>query len=327
MAIPIKKFGQYVLFQAHTKGDGTTKGKLVFETDSLRVDFDVRSIKGWSRAKVVLYNLAPDVVKKLSNSGLYITVSISQHDSPLRIVMYEMYVSNALEETRVPDSVTSLYCFSKIRKDSLEIDIDETVIRPSLENIVRQITTAAGFRGIVEYKHFPQEVLDYIPPSPSSRQRGTLQTCLERLGARSAYNFNIYTEGDNLVLMYKPVAKNVEATGLFTGSGDIVLSTRNMRSNPKIGPATLSVVSNLDPDIRPASVLDISQLLTASTSADDRTLAVIKDYLRDKVAGFSKYQALSVQHKGSNWTAEWFTQVAATSPSIGTDMPTDKWFS
>lgn len=319
MAIPISKFGQYVLFQAHTEG-----GDLIFETDSLRVDFDIRDIKGWSRATFTLFNLSPSVVRKLSNGEVYVTLSVAQHDSKLSVIADRMYVSNALEETKVPESVLTLYTYSKLRKLFFEKQVDEKVTQPTIKRSVEQITKASGFGGVIDYKHFPEGYLDYVPPNPQSKQRGSLISCLEALG--DSCRFNIYTEGNKMVLMYKPDVKNVKSTGLFTESGNIVLDTRNMRSNPKIGPATLSVVANLDPRIKPTSVLDISQLLTVSTSADEETLQVAEGYLLEKVAGFSKYQVLSVQHKGSNWTAQWMTQAAATSPTPGTNMNTDKWW-
>ena len=126
--------------------------------------------------------------------------------------------------------------------------------------------------------------------------------------------------------MYKPDDKNLKLTDFYSNPADVVLSTTNMRSNPKIGPATLSVVSNLDPLIKPSSILDVSELLTIGTDTSEETLQVAQDYLKEKVSGFSKYQTLSVQHKGSNWTGDWITQAAATSPTKGTTMPTNVWW-
>ncbi len=321
MAIPIKKFGQYVLLQVHGEG-----GELVFETDSLKIDFDIRNIQGWSRGKIDLTNLSPDTIRKISDADNdnYVTVKTALHDSELRTVADRMYVSNALEEVKVPESIFSIYCYSKVRKDYLEKQIDEKVMAPSLRNTINTVVNASGFDGKIEYKHFPPEVLDHIPAKDHTRQQGSLISILQVLGTQ--YRFNVYTEGVKLIIMYKPEHANVQDTDLYTGTGDVKLSTTNMRSNPKIGPATLSVVSNLDPLIKPASVLDISELLTLGTDTSEETLQVAEKYLKEKVSGFSKYQALSVQHKGSNWTGDWFTQVAATSPTPGTNMPTTNWW-
>lgn len=322
MAIPIKKFGQYVLLQVHSES-----GELVFETDSLKIDFDVRNIKGWSRAKVTLTNLAPETIRKLSGASgdIYVTVKTSLHDSELALVIDRMYISNALEEIKVPQSVFNIYCYSKLRKFFLEEQIDVKVDKPTLPKIIKQCLKDANFTGSTEFKHFPPSILAYVNPRPSSRRQGSLISVIENL--EKEYGFNMYTEDSKFVFMYKPDAKNVSDTDMYTSLGDIKLATTNMRSNPKIGPATLSVVSNLDPRIKPSSILDISDLLTLGTNTPEQTLQVAEDYLKEKVAGFSKYQALAVQHKGSNWSADWLTQVSATSPTPGTSMPTQNWWS
>ncbi len=321
MSIPIKNFGQYILLQVHSE-----EGGIVFETDSLKVDFDVRHIKDWSRAKVSVTNLAPSTIRKIGNAenNNYITIKTSLHDSELTTVIDRMYISNALEEIQVPNSIFCIYCYSKLRKLFLEAQVDIQVSSPSIKKMAEAAIKDTGFKGDIEFKFFPPEVLSFVPPRKSSRLQGSLLSVLQVIG--SYYRFNVYTEGTKIVLMYKPDDKNVKFTDFYSSTGDIVLATSNMRSNPKIGPATLSVVSNLDPLIKPSSILDISNLLTLGTDANEETLQVAEDYLKEKVSGFSKYQALSVQHKGSNWSGEWVTQVAATSPTVGTTMPTTNWW-
>jgi len=317
----IKKFGQYVLLQIFSED-----GQLVFETDSLKIDFDVRHIPNYSVAKVTLTNLNPNTIKKISDAGnaSFITIKTALHDEEPKLVVDRMYISNALEEIQVPNSVFNMYCYSNLRKVFLEKQVDIKVLRPSLATMVGAAIGDTGFSGGLEFKHFPNEILNTVPSQEHARLQGSLLSILQVLG--SQFKFNLYTEGNKIVLMYKPDFKNFEQTDYFSNPADITLATSNMRSNPKIGPATLSVISNLDPLIKPSSVLDITELLTLGTSTDEATLEVAQDYLKDKVAGFSKYQALSVQHKGSNWTGDWLTQVAATSPTPGTTMPTTKWW-
>lgn len=317
----IKKFGQYVLLQVHN-----SVGELVFETDSLKIDFDIRHIPKWSRAKFSLTNLAPSTIRKLSEAseGNFVSVYTALHEEKPKLIADRMYISNAMEEIILPESIFSMYCYSKLRNTCLEKPVDVKVESPSLSNLVKAVLSDATFSGSIEYKHFPSEVLSYIPAQGHSRQKGSALSILELLG--SQFKFNTYTEGSKIVLMYKPDAKNVAATDFYSDAGSIKLATTNMRSNPKIGPATLSVVSNLDPRIKPSTVLDISNLLTIGTDASEVTLKVAENYLREKIAGFSKYQTLSVQHKGSNWTSDWLTQVVATSPTPGTTMPTTNWW-
>lgn len=321
MAVPISKFGQYVLLQVHN-----SEGALVFQTDSLKIDFDIRHIKGWSRAKFTLTNLAPDTIKKISSpdSENYVTLYTRLHDGELSLIADRMFVSNALETVNVPESIFSIFCYSKLRKAYLEQQIDVKVPKTTLIGTIDAVVKESGFAGTVEYKHFPDEILSFVPPKPRSRQRGSLISVLENLGEE--YSFNTYTIGNKFVFMYKPSSKNVQQTQLFNGAGEIKLSTSNMRDNPKIGPATLGVVSNLDSRIIPTTVLDISNLLTVGTDTNEETLQVAENYLREKVAGFGKYQTLSVQHRGSNWTSLWKTVVAATSPTPGISMSTENWW-
>lgn len=318
----IKKFGQYVLLQVHNE-----KGVLVFETDSLKIDFDIRNIKGWSRAKFTLTNLAPETIRNIGNAdnNNYVTLYTALHDSVPELIADRMYISNALEEIKVPESIFNMYCYSKIRQLFMEVQIDIQVKKPSLRNLIDNSIRASGFKGSILYKHFPNDLLDLYPPRPLSRQQGSMLSVLSLLGDQN--DFNTYTEGNSIVVMYKPNSKNVFDTSLYTGTGAIKLSTTNMRANPKIGPAILSVVSNLDPRIKPSEVLDISELLTLGTNVPENTLQVAEKYLAKKVAGFSKYQVLSTQHKGSNWSGDWITQATATSPTPGTTMATGNWWS
>lgn len=319
MAIPIRKFGQYVLLEVHSEG-----GELVFSTDSLKVDFDVRHIEGWSRAHISVYNLAPDTIKKIANGNNYVTVKTALHDAVPTILADRMYISNALEEKKLPSSIFNMYCYSKLRKAYLEEQVDVQITKPSIRRTIDACLRDAGFSGQVEYKHFPSGLLDHLPPKPASKQQGSLISVLERYSHEQ--RLKIYTIGNKFVVMYQPTAKNVASTEFYTSEGDIVLSTTNMRANPKIGPATLQVHSNLDPRIIPTSVLNISNLLTVGTNTSQGALEVAEGILKDSVAGFSKYQTLTVQHKGSNWSNMWSTYAGATSPTPGTNMNTDKWW-
>ncbi len=319
MAIPIRKFGQYVLIEVHTED-----GKLIFSTDSLKIDFDIRHIEGWSRAKFSISNLAPDTVKKISNEGHFATVTVALHDAEPIVVADKMFISNALEEKIVPSTITNLYCYSKLRRGYLEKQIDIKVVSPSIRKVIETCIKETGYSGVIEFKHFPEGLLDNLPPKPTSRRQGSLLSVLESYSREQ--RLKVYTVGNKFIIMYQPTAKNVTGTDFYTSEGDILLSTTNMRSNPKIGPATLKVHSNLDPRIIPTSILNISQLLTVGTDTSQVALEVAENILKDSVAGFTKYQALSVQHKGSNWTSEWSTHVGATSPTVGIDMNTDKWW-
>lgn len=319
MAI-ISKFGQYVLLTVH---DAT--GSVVFQTDSLRVDFVVYDIEGFSRCKVDIYNLGSDTIREISNGDCFVSVDARLHDGVLQKVVDAMYLSNTLDVIKVPNNITSLYCYSSLQKNYLQKQIDVPVNFPSVRRLMEEVTKAAGFTGTLEFKHFPADYLDFQPPKNFSNQSGSLSQCIERISKE--YGFKVYTQGNALVCMYIPDAKNVESTDLNSSGGDIILDSNNMRQNPKIGPAQLQIVSNLDPNIKPATVLNVSNLLTMDTFVPDLTLQLADDFLKESVGGFAKYQTLTVKHEGSNYTGSWETTAMATSPTPGTRMATgERWW-
>lgn len=299
-------------------------GAIVFATDGLRIDFDVRIIDGWTRAKFIIYNMAPESIKAVSNGTNYVTLEARVDGDAWFTVANQLYVSNAMEVTEVPNSLMSLFCYSKIRKYVLETPLDLSIKNPTIKNVIDTCAKEAGLRGSVKYFFFPEVMLNHIPPNPAKKVTGNFIDILEALGEE--YSFNVYTDEDNLNIVYKPDAKNVIDTGLYTSTGDIKIDTVNLISNPKIGPASLSINTNLDTLIKPSKVLDISNLITATTETDFETLAVAENFLKDATAGFSKYQVLTVQHKGSNYTREWSTYANATSPTPGTSMNLDRWW-
>lgn len=316
----ISKFGQRVKITVTNE-----KGGEVYSTDSLRIDFDIREKPGFTRAKFDLYNLNDATVKSLVNGDNYVTLETQLHDGRIHKIASELYVSNALEVPKVPNSITSLFCFSKLRKDHLEKRVDIVVAAPSLRRCVDELVRATKFAGKVVYTHFPGELIDHVPPRPLRHFQASLYTELMSLG--DAYGFKVYTKGNTFELVYVPNSRNVVATGLFNYPGFIQLNTRDMRSNPKIGPATLSIESNLNADIQPGTVLDISKLLFIDADVPQDTLEVSEQFLNRSVAGFTKYQTLEVQHKGSNWNKKWVTAAMASSPTPGITMKSGAWHS
>jgi hypothetical protein len=314
----ISKFGQWLKLTATNKD-----GSVILETSELRVDFDIREVKGYTRAKFDVYNLSAKTIGLLSNSEVYLSLDVSLHDDEPVTLYSSLFVSNVIEEMKVPNSVTSLFCTSSIKQEFLDVDIHVVVNKPTLRNNINEITNAAGLAGRVIFKYFPDEVLDELPPRPKAKHEGTLMKCLDKL----AYGrFDYYTQGINLLVVYRPDFENVRSTEMYEDENAILLDTKNMRSNPRLGPATLSIVSNLDSRIVPSTILDVSKLLTAAPNTSEISLQQAKDILKDKVAGFDRYRVYQVQHKGSNFTRDWNTSATATSPTIGKKMATNNWF-
>jgi len=298
---------------------------VVLKTDSLRVDFDIRDVVGWVRAKIEIYNLAPSTITKLMGGENYVTITTALHDGPEVIVAKDLYISNSIDVFAVPNNVTTLYCYSKLKKSTLEKRVNVQVERPSLKNLMDAILDDVFFDGNVKYIHFPDNYVEDVPLNLTSKQEGSLQSCLDDIG--KYYRFHTYVDGDDLTLVYAVSPKNAGSTGLTDAEPTVILNTDNMRSNPIIGPATINITSNLDTRIKPGAVLSVKQLLTASTNATQEQLELTEDYL-GIIAGFNNYQTYSVNHIGSNWTGNWTTKATGLAPTKGYNAPVGKntWF-
>jgi len=316
----ISKFGQYVRLEVKDRNNA-----VVLTTDSLRVDFDIRDVVGWVRAKIDIYNLSPSTITKLMGGENYVTIITALHDSPEVTIVKDLYISNSIDVFDVPNNITSLYCYSKLKKSTLEKRVNIQVKQPSLKNLMDGILDDVFFDGNVKYINFPDNYVEDIPLNLVSKQEGSVQSCIEDIG--KYYRFNTYVDGDDIVVVYAVSPKNADSTGLTTAKPTVILNTDNMRSNPIIGPATINITSNLDTRIKPGAILSVKELLTASASATAEQLQLTEQYL-SIIAGFNNYQTYSVNHVGSNWTGNWTTKATGLAPTSGYNAPVGKntWF-
>ena len=315
----INRFGQRVkLVATNLKG-----GNTVFETDSLRIDFDIRHIPDFTRAKIDIYNLAPDTVKMLTSSEVLVSIYTALHEEDYTLIADRLFVSNGLEQKVVPHSVTSLYCFSKLRYEVSEVQVDVKVNNPSFRNKVSAVLQAGGFKGSISYVNFPKNFLDAVPPRPRANLKGSVESILKR--ECKANNVSYFLDGDNVLFVYLVDSGNVTQTEFETVK-PYKLSTSNMRSSPSIGIASINISSNLDPNLYTSRVVDVTDLLTAGVSDTQDSLELAQGILKEQVAQNTRFQLLQVQHKGSNWTGSWLTATTGLGPTRGTHMNPFSWF-
>lgn len=323
MGKALKKFGQYVKITVSDEGGG-----VLLVSDDLRIDFDIRNTAGWARGKFSIYNLDTETVGSLRSKGRYVSVDVGLHDGPITNLVDGMYISNSMDERQVPDTVLNMFTYSAVKNAVLDKHIDAKVIAVDLYGLVQKILREGGYNFIPQFKSFPKEVLYKQYPYERSVRNvsGTVGSLLDKLAYQ--HGFNYFIVGGKLTFVYRPHVKNVKETDLYAEKGDlIVLSTTNMRNNPKLGIGRIDIQANLDPAITPGARIDISKLLTAGTSLTSETLAVTPNMLQDSVSGAAIYQVLETRHAGSNWTPEWLTSTLALSEVSGTLMKTgDKWF-
>ena len=309
-------FGQEVLLSIEDANE-----RPILDLLGLRVDFDIRKLDGFGRGSVTVYNLNEQTIGNLigNNSDHYLTLKTRLHGGQEFTIADRYFINNTIDEKKIPDTITTLYCYDSLKKDVLEKQVNLKVDNPTLRNQVSQMLNAVGYTGQVNYKSFPSSQEDMIPPRPKVQLNDSVSRILEDL--KKEFNFNYYTSTNGLTFIYLPDLKQVGLTDLDERK-PLVLDVNNMRANPKLAPAQLQIVSNLDAGIVPGEVLDISNLLTAAVGSDEEALQLAKDFAKDSIAGYGRYQVLSVQHTGSNYTAQWHTIATAVAPTRGLNMPT-----
>ena len=306
---------QRVLVTIYETAEG---GGIVFQDDRLRVDFDVRNIPDYSRATITIYNLNADTIRSIMNGERYASVSVQLHDGVLTTVIDKFIINNSVDEIKLPERTLKLFCFNQLRSN-IEKDINVIVKRPSLENIMESLCTGIGIDPKPNYVNFPRGLEKEVPKPPSRTLTGTGKSCLKDL--EREFQFDTFTIGNKLTLSYRVDLEQLAKTALLDKEGEIILHTENMRANPKIGLASAEVTSNLDPRILPAQTLDFSQLLTRDLSVKSQSLEIAGG-LASIAAGYQKYVAFSVAHRGSNYTNQWTTVVTCQSPTKGRKMAT-----
>ena len=306
--------------------DAPDGGIKMLDATGLRVDFDVRDIPEFSRGVFTIYNLTDETIKNLASGERYVTLKVQLHDGEVQLLANRFFVNNLTDELILPDRITKLFCFDRLRNTYLEKQVSLPVgNNPSLKNMVDSLLQDSGYGTTqdTDFKSFPAGVI-YQPSKKSTRVlNGSAQQNLRKLGKE--FHFEVYTTvSGRIEFQYYPDIKNVNKTTLATKVPDVILSTRSMRSNPKIGIGSCTIHNLLDGRIRATSVLDLSKLLVVAVEGDDETLQLVENYVQNFSAN-SKYTAFAVTHTGSNYTAEWSTRITGYSPTRGKLMPTYLW--
>jgi hypothetical protein len=316
----VAQLKQVVTLQVWSAAEG---GDLILDATGLRVDFDIRLIPDFSRAKFTIYNLTEKAVQNMMSGSRYVTLTTQLHNGTIYTLANRFHLSNAVDELKLPNRITTLYCFDTM-KLKLEEPVEVTVFYPSLERMIQQSCVNAGVTPprSEDFKSFPEG----LTKEPGLKEQRPLQGSLAGVfkTLEKEFNFLTFTDNGKFNFMYMPDLKNVDKTDLGTRKTDVVLSTRAMRSNPKIGIASCKINSNLDGRLKPTTLMDLSQLLTVSPDASEKTLELVDGYLKN-FSDYSKYQAFTVQHKGSNYTPEWSTIVTGLSPTKGKLASTVNW--
>ena len=309
-------FGKQVLLEVFDE-----QGSLVFSSDGLRVDFEVNLLEEYNRATIKVFNINTETVKKIvSNEKRYATLTTQLHDQNPVVLMDSYYISNAFEEVKVPNTITTLFCFDKA-KINLDIPLENfKVSKPSLRRILKAIEKETKIPEI-KPKGFPKAILDTIPDKPYSVWNGSAMAYLKYLSKEHSFNF--YTEVYGVLCLYKPTQKNSADTDLQNDLELLQLDVTNMKSNPRVSVSTLEVVSNLDGRVERGLILDTTKLFTIATSEDEELLQLADEFLQRVIFTNIRFRVHHIVHSGSNYTQSWDTVITAIGPDKGTSAKTD----
>lgn len=293
----------------------------IMEIEGLRIVFDIRHIPGFSRGQVTITNMNDRQINRLVQGERWITVFTKLGSARERTIASRFYVNNATDVIKLPNRMVTLYCFDNLRRKVLEGQVDEICPVPSLENIIKQVVSKTH-NGPIHFQDFPTGLIEDSGLRRTRSMQGSVQQVLKQLELE--FQFRTYTVDGALVFMHSPDLNNLSETALATRPAEVILKTHAMQSNPVIGIATAKVTSNLDPLIKPAMVLDFSQLITVEAGASEETLQLVKDYTQN-FSIYSKYQAFAVIHKGDTHSKLWTSVINCVSPTKGSLMPTVAW--
>ena len=309
----ITKFGQSVRLEIQNSD------KSVFKTDGLRVDFEIRIVAGYNRAKFTIYNLNEETVRVISEEGSLVKMFVRLHDQTEQELGYKFLVNNAVNYKKVPNAVTELYCISHIRKNFtsrfVNVRVTDTTLKGYLKQLEREVNKTNGVNVNFVFRHFPRSVENYRPLRSLSSWTGDVLTALEKLGR--AYSFTVNEgEGNDIILLFLPTKEN-QHLSTQNSSTSYKLKTVNMRSTPQVGIVQLNIDSILDFNIKTGTILDTSELVTASAGDTFEFLTQVGNQIKAPIGGNGRFSTLEVVHKGSNYTNVWNTNAVAVKASGG----------
>ena len=174
----MKNFGQEVLLEVFDE----SKKNLVFSSDGLRVDFDIRIIASYRRATFSVWNVNTDTVAAITSGKRYATLSTRLLQDPdsneWTALASKFFVSNALDVITVPNSATTLYCYDNIKDTYLDNVVDLNVKEPTLGSVFKSIVTKSGMLADgkkIDPISFPPNFLDKKFIRPIETKKDTVR--------------------------------------------------------------------------------------------------------------------------------------------------------
>ena len=301
----ITKFGQHVRLEVRNLNNEDVG----WQTEALRVDFDIDDVAGFITGRASVFGLADDVIQYLTGKEPKIMrLWTSFNDGVERQLGTDFFVFNVLTVRQVPDRVTHIYGFPKIHFDYGQKQIQVRVVNPSIDSVVRSAFLAAGFNRMPIYIDFPDGLVSTKLTRPIYQDSGSLLSILQKLGIQHRFTVSF---GHELKFIYNRQKLTDLSQGVIP---PILVTDREIKAPVELGVTTLRMSLLLNPDISMGSSVDISQITARAATDGDDTLKAVEGFLRNSVSGQTIYTVYKVKHKGSNWISGWDTTLEGLSP-------------
>lgn len=290
------------------------------QSNRLRVDFEIYEMSLYSKAKVTIYNISDETATAIAKEGNQFKLWVGLHGGPLQQVGGRMYLSNSLFVKRVPENTVTLFGFSTLKQDFLDVILKGNPVpkNTTLKDLIIHLCERSAdisLKPKVSIKFsdtWPEALLNKKIPTAYSLEK-SLSYNLKTLGR--IYGFTYFTQADDLLFTFIPKNSDAESSIPLRDLIPVVeIDVRNLRANPVVSIGKLSATVNLEPNIKTADIISTNGFVT---SAGGETDVAMQHANRIVEIGrsFDKYQVVDVTHKGSTHNNIWETVFVAVGPS------------
>lgn len=276
----------------------------------LRIDFDVQShlANAIDKCTVTVYNLAPETIKYLATNNIKMKLQAGYVGGILKTV-FEGEVINFNPVKMYQDHMTYLYCYTD-QSTSMGNPVEFTGKKNiKLKTLINLLAEQAGFPMNSGRRYndelFPREVLETTVVSTFTGSR-TVREELNLLGKQ--YNFFVSTSGGVLRII-REQRTGKDLSRYIDSTKNIVVNELKMKGAADFGLAEVSLRYDLSPEIFTGYGLEVPKEISATIKGFNEALFLIDGI--GQLAPERLYQIFTVNHKGSNYTDEWDSEITA----------------
>jgi len=301
----------------------TREGNVIFSTGLLRVDFTVDKMIGnaLNTAKIEVYNLADTTVSAMvGNKPAFVKVKLEVANAvdTEYTTLFDGDLINMHHTPMFEDSITSLWCWEKGMRKATEAPEEAKVYRNlKVKDLVETIAkTVKDSKGNLVYPTVNFDAvgsiegdnpLDYKLNSYNFN-KAPLEAISEILGSVHL----LYTIRNGIITVSRKMTKEGQEAALAEQAQEGV-NKHEIHPWLLVKPVAFSIANveipyRLSPEINPLDFITVlDKDLQTSLNISETSLKLAEGIGR--LAPNTYYQILSVQHVGSCYTDDWYTNI------------------